>query len=625
MSHEIRTPMNGIIGIIDILRQSSLRPKQLEFAETIKDSAYSLLSVIDDILDFSKIEADKIELENELVVLSSLIESICKSMVPIAQKGNVKLHFYLSPCLPTTIFSDSVRIRQILINLVNNAIKFSGHNDKPGIVHVKLEADSSGRCVIRVRDNGIGMTETTLNTIFDPFSQADSSTTRRFGGTGLGMPICNRLVELMEGTLTVESELNIGSTFTVRIPIEAAEKPGKPEYEQQLKGVTCYLYALDSDMGNDWLPLLQQAGANVSLLDKPEDILKQQESIVDGKGKSIFIAVDDAISIDDYQILLQKKVLVHLENMIVIRPLLTGIVTVVSDIMTLVDDNPYINTTFHFVLAVIAGDNAIWDEELASDNITLDNMPVLDREQAAAQGRLVLVAEDNEINQKVIRTQLEHLNYAYDIASDGQEALMKYREGNYSILLTDIHMPLLDGYELTQTIRKDEKKGIHIPILAFTANATKGEAKRCMEAGMDDYLSKPVAMETLKEKLGQWTLKNEADSSLPILDVDVLVSHIGDEPELIREFLEAYYHSVVTAKAEINKTLQTQNLTLLGGLAHSLQSSSLAVGAMKVANFCAVLAKAGMESDENTVKASMPVFTQSLEDVMIAITQELKE
>lgn len=267
------------------------------------------------------------------------------------------------------------------------------------------------------------------------------------------------------------------------------------------------------------------------------------------------------------------------------------------------------------------------DDEEGSSGL----MSELNEEQAAELGRLVLVAEDNSINQKVITSQLELLNYVYDVAGDGQEALAMWSQKPYSILLTDLHMPIMDGYDLARMIRKRESKDHRIPIVVFTANATKDEKQRCLEIGIDDYLIKPVPLEKLEEKLNAWAvrksvtdldvarerLKNEqANSAFPVLDTAVLDSLLGsDDPGLMEEFLDAYRQEVLQAKTGIQQAVQDCNWHGIGEIAHSLKSSSRSVGAMALGEICATLEIAGRQSDETAIRSTLVSFSQSLEEL----------
>ncbi|MEX0965151.1 MAG: PAS domain S-box protein [Pseudohongiellaceae bacterium] len=644
MSHEIRTPMNGVIGTIDVLRQSSLKPRQLDQVEIIKDSAYSLLTVIDDILDFSKIEAGKIELEEEPVVISYLTESICNAMLSIARKKQVSLRFFLDPHLPVSIISDAVRLRQIVINLVGNALKFSGSTTRLGHVDARFEKQDEN-LQIRVIDNGIGMSKSAIETIFEPFSQADTSTTRRFGGTGLGLPITKRIVELLGGSLVIDSEEGKGSTFTVTVPMVAIEKPDAEQYANVLQGIHCRLLCQRLEENKDWQTYLRYEGAEVEVVETVEQLLAPPT-----QAKTIALAIEDDEELATFDRLIAPSRDSFL-RLVIVRPLEHHRVDVIDDKITLVNLNPSTGTCFHDVLAAISGDvKHLQDIETES----AEARKQITREEAEKLGRMILVAEDNDINQKVIRNQLELLGYAYDIAGNGQEALELWSERHYSLLLTDLHMPLIDGYELTAAIRRQEASGrAQLPIVAFTANATKGERNMCIEAGMNDYLPKPVPLESLQDKLEKWAgkilneeprpgLDNQAtgsevtaqtqneetqstagNGSTPptTLDVNVLVQLVGDDESLIDSFLSEYEQSAKNAAAQIEDAYKSGQWKQVGELAHTLKSSSRSVGALALGEICAELESAGKSNDEPQIHNAMAGFTQSLHAVMESIGQ----
>ena len=631
MSHEIRTPMNGVIGTIDVLRQSSLRPKQMEHVEIIKDSAYSLLTVIDDILDFSKIEAGKIELEEEPVVLSYLVDSTCSAMLPIARRKNVRLRFYRDPALPGAILSDAVRLRQIIINLVGNAIKFSGGDSKQGQVEVRFEAASSGTLCLRVIDNGIGMSAEATQAVFEPFSQADSSTTRRFGGTGLGLPITKRIIDLMRGKLTLESAPGAGASFAITLPAKPAYNSSEHEFSEQLTQFRCYLLCKDMSLFTDWSSCLRHAGATfkqIAALDAL-DFQQMQASIAENS-LNVLVAIDDDANIATYQAVVEHAPEQALHRLVLVRPLEQQTVSIENEAFTIVGTHPNLNVTFQRVVSALQGDvtHLLDDEEELSESAR-----TISREEAEQSGRMILVAEDNDINQKVIRNQLDLLGYACDIASNGEEALELWGKNQYSLLLTDLHMPIIDGYELTAAIRRQEKKGKKkLPILAFTANATKGERKACIDAGMNDYLPKPVPLENLKQKLARWTNQTTDDAgalngdkvsaSVPgtVLDVSVLEKLVGADQSIINDFLQDYKHSSQKSAAEIVKAYKSNNWQRIGQLAHALKSASRSVGALALGEICAELESAGKNQDEQQIHALMTGFQHSLTAVVESIS-----
>jgi len=645
MSHEIRTPMNGVIGTIDVLRQSSLKPRQLDQVEIIKDSAYSLLTVIDDILDFSKIEAGKIELEAEPVVISYLTESICNAMLSIARKKQVGLRFYLDPHLPSAIVSDAVRLRQIVINLVGNALKFSGSTTRTGHVDARFEkqGDNIQICVI---DNGIGMSKSAIATVFEPFSQADTSTTRRFGGTGLGLPITKRIVEMLGGTLQIDSEEGEGSTFIVTIPMIEVVKSGAKEQETQLQNTHCRLLCSRLEENKDWQTYLRYEGAEVEVVESIEQLLATPRN-----GTIIALAIENDEEIASYKRLLESSG-ESFQRLVIVRPLQDLRVDVLDDKITLVNLNPSTGTCFHDVLAAIAGSVEHLED---TQSESFETRKQITREEAEKQGRMILVAEDNDINQKVIKNQLELLGYAFDVADNGQQALELWSEHHYSLLLTDLHMPIIDGYELTAAIRRQETKGERqLPIVAFTANATKGERNLCIEAGMNDYLPKPVPLESLQDKLEKWAgqapegetrpglegkeagkietnidseslqkQSNTANGSteLSTFDVNVLIKLVGDDESLIKSFLSEYQQSAENAAVQIEDAYNREQWKQLGELAHALKSSSLSVGALAFSEVCAELELAGKNDDVSQIHSAMGGFSQSLRAVMESIGQ----
>ncbi|HEX7690701.1 MAG TPA: ATP-binding protein [Burkholderiaceae bacterium] len=480
MSHEIRTPMNGVLGMIEVLSHTELSPELRDTIRTIRTSAFALLGVVDDILDFSKIEAGKIELEREPVVLHELVESVCDTLVPVAQQRNVKLRVFVDPRLPLRILADPTRLRQILMNLLNNAVKFSGGRPgKDGSVSVRAEAGDSPTptVVLRVQDNGIGMSAEAQATLFAPFTQAESSTTRRFGGSGLGLAISKRLVDLMRGQIEVSSEVGVGSTFVATLPIEPADA-SPPSAASDLSGVACIL--VGSHEGDaDLRSYLEHAGALVTLAPDTRSAI----AAAAGVSTPVFIhqaSIErEAVSshcAEFASVQGARHLVLDPERRAAVCKLDRGIVAAGGLLLRRSE-----------LLAAVA---------IAADRIVVEDgqqgrprdeqepgMQAIPAEQADARGRLVLVAEDDEVNQIVIRRELEMLGYRVEIAGDGQAALDMWARGSYALLLTDLHMPVLDGYALAEAIRRAEAtrpSGTQrpIPIIALTADALRGDAAK---------------------------------------------------------------------------------------------------------------------------------------------------
>jgi PAS domain S-box-containing protein len=514
MSHEIRTPMNGVIGMIEVLSHTELAPALVDTVRTIRTSAFSLLGIIDEILDFSKIEAGRLDLEREPVALPEMIESVCDTLLPMAAHKLVDLRLFIDPGVPPRIFADPTRLRQVLINLISNAIKFSiGRPMRRGRVSVRAEVtgDEPILLVLRVVDNGIGMSPHTLAELFAPFMQAELSTTRRFGGSGLGLTICKRLIDLMQGTIAVTSEPGVGSSFVVTLPLEQASCDALAA-EPDLRGVDCIVVGHGEDDA-DMQRYLEGAGANVRLV------------------KDAGAAIDAAQG-------LPRPVFIHREPIGEWAvPSQAGAFSAVADARHLVVDPELRSATRRMDDDVVAMGGKLMRRLMllravatAADRLSIDEgqdghlhellelrAPPTSVAQARAQHRLLLIAEDDEVNQLVILRQIEMLGYAAEIAGDGQVALDMWLAGDYALLLTDLHMPSLDGYALAEAIRHAEASRSvrprgRMPILALTANALRGEANRAAGVGIDEYLTKPMQLRMLSEALRKWLPHAQLDA-----------------------------------------------------------------------------------------------------------------
>ena len=507
MSHEIRTPMNGVIGMLDVLRQSNLTGPQMEAANIIHESTFALLAVINDILDFSKVEAGKLEIESAPLSVSGVLEGVCESLYPLALKKGVELTLFTDPAIPTAVMGDAGRLRQILVNLANNAIKFSGGQQRQGKVSVRAAvAESTPERVMlefRVSDNGIGMGEATRAQLFTPFTQADSTTTRTYGGTGLGLAICRQLTNIMDGEITAWSEPGKGSVFTVRIPFERAPAiPEASEAPSPVAGLACLVADGPNSLGGDLTLYLANAGAQVERAAGMASVKQWIANRPPGLCIVILDAADASPPLDELRAAARARPNLDARFVAIEHGGRRQCRVVAADLVAL-DAEIMHRRTFLEAVAIAAG--RAQQLELEGRRRDAEVKHMLSREEARRQGRLILIAEDNEINQKVILQQLRLLGQTADIAGNGRAALERWQSGDYAILLSDLHMPEMDGYELTAAIRAAEKTGkTRIPIIAFTANALKGEAEHCIAIGMDDYLSKPVQLVNLKAVLEKW-------------------------------------------------------------------------------------------------------------------------
>ena len=489
MSHEIRTPMNGVVGMVDILQQTELTADQQRMLGTIYHSSLALLHILNDILDYSKIESGKLAVEQIPVNLRDVAQEVHQLLSSTAQAKSLDLSVWVTPELPGWVYSDPTRLRQVLLNLMGNAIKFTRSTpDKPGRVQLRVTASpqpDGQRCLqLHLIDNGIGMSEELVSQLFQPFTQADVSTSRQFGGTGLGLSISQRLASLMGGQISVGSKLGQGSEFTLTLPLQEA-----------------------------------------------------------------------------------PAALVH---------------------------------------------------ELMSERRAL---PRFSKTPGAAPavvgtGPLILLAEDNETNRDVLYQQLKLLGYSAELAEDGRVALEKWRSGQFALLLTDCHMPQMDGFALTAAIRAAEGPGQHLPIIAVTANVMQGEVQRCLNSGMDDYLSKPLRLQELAAMLAKWLPQADQPEASPVLlaadrrsspadeplpnppwpvwDADTLGKMIGDNPEMQQTLLRKFLQNAQRQVQQIGTAALAHDTRQIADIAHKLKSSARTVGALALGELCEEIETTGL-------------------------------
>ncbi|MCG7494158.1 ATP-binding protein [Thalassobius sp. Cn5-15] len=492
MSHEIRTPMNGLVGMLDVLENQGLDQRQTATVGTMRNSAMSLLRIINDILDASKIEAGKLDIDLHRTEFLPLVESVVQMLRPLADEAGVTLRLYLDPELPAFITTDAGRIRQILLNLSSNAIKFSSRRitNRQGDVLLWVEKCDTGMVKFRVTDNGIGMDDNMLSKLFQPFSQADSATNRRVSGTGLGLTITRNLTDLMGGKIEVSSTLGQGTDITVHLPLHiAAGDSTLPKINSAQ--LVCFSYE-DININCGLQGMLTRSGAETHFVNSLDELAALQP----GARTVVLLPTDN----QEAASALEEKVRAIAPACGVVRfsSDRTAQFGHLSNRSVLVQIKPMLLSDMMQAIADLAGLST--PVEMPKSNTSTQQC-----ERAPALHR-VLVIEDNEINRVVLGKQLDILNYPHEMAIDGAEGLALWRTGRFDVVLTDCHMPVMDGFELTNEIRKAEAGSSHrTPIIAVTANALDGEAERCLNAGMDDYLPKPLELETLRQKLdGLW-------------------------------------------------------------------------------------------------------------------------